>query len=284
MISRLERTAADGGLPTIAAGFPVAPESVPSAPIEDGAYRLRFAATKADLSEVLRLRFRVFNLELGEGFTESFSTGEDRDEFDDFFHHILVEERSSGTLIGTYRIQTVEMARANRGFYSSSEYETDRLPEGVLQHSVEVGRACIAKEHRNRQVLFLLWQGLADYLLQNRKRYLFGCCSLTSQDERLAHAATGHLAKLGVMHPSIVLPAREGFACAPLPGDVDIDDIRVEIPVLFKTYLRHGARVLSAPAIDRRFKTIDFLVMLDVRDMARRSFDLYFGKRGDELP
>ena len=41
--------------------------------------------------------------------------------------------------------------------------------------------------------------------------------------------------------------------------------IEVKLPRLFSTYLGIGAKVCSPPAIDRRFKTIDFLVMLDIR-------------------
>ena len=35
------------------------------------------------------------------------------------------------------------------------------------------------------------------------------------------------------------------------------------LPKLFRIYLRLGAQVLSEPAVDRDFGTIDFLVMLD---------------------
>jgi len=259
----------------------VHPESVPTEAIDEASYRVRFATSVEDLREALRLRYRVFNLELGEGLAESAATGEDRDEFDEVFHHILVEHRPTGRTIGTYRIQTSEMASELSGFYSDAEYEIEKMPDEIVRDAVEVGRACIEQEHRNREVLFLLWKGIAAYLLLNRKRYLFGCCSLTSQDERLAHAASRHLASKGVMHPTIRIPARE--ACR--PADVtDLGDVEVQIPILFKTYLRHGAKVLSEPAIDRAFGTIDFLVMLDVRDMAKRSFMLYFGSRCDELP
>jgi putative hemolysin len=47
---------------------------------------------------------------------------------------------------------------------------------------MEVGRACIHADHRNNRVLFLLWKGLTAFLLYNQLRYLFGCCSLASQN------------------------------------------------------------------------------------------------------
>ncbi|HBF35140.1 TPA: hypothetical protein DDW35_11325, partial [Candidatus Sumerlaeota bacterium] len=36
-----------------------------------------------------------------------------------------------------------------------------------------------------------------------------------------------------------------------------------KLPKLFSAYMRLGAQVISEPAIDREFKTIDFLIMLD---------------------
>ena len=52
----------------------------------------------------------------------------------------------------------------------------------------------------------------------------------------------------------------------------------MKIPKLFRTYLRFGAKVCSPPAIDRRFKTIDFLVLFDVYEIdARRA--AYFSER-----
>ena len=63
--------------------------------------------------------------------------------------------------------------------------------ERVLDASVEIGRACVAKPYRNRRVLYLLWRGIAEYVLAHGKRYVFGCSSLTSQDPSVglrAHA------------------------------------------------------------------------------------------------
>ena len=47
-------------------------------------------------------------------------------------------------------------------------------------------------------------------------------------------------------------------------------------PRLFRTYLRYGAKVCSPPAIDRRFKTIDFLVLFDIARMSERAVQMFF--------
>ena len=258
--------------------FP-SPELLPAGEIEIGNYRLRFARTAQDLDRLLALRFEVFNLELGEGLEESFATGRDTDRFDASCHHMLVEEKG-GELIGTYRMQTAAMAARGHGFYSAGEYDLDVLPGRVLDQSVEIGRACIHRNHRKRTVLFLLWKGLARYLVHTERRYLFGCCSLTSQDQAAGIRLYRQLQARGKVHPE--------FDVRPLPHTrCEASDDRVaalpdiKVPPLFATYLRYGALVCSRPAIDREFKTIDYLVLMDTAALSRRT-RLIFGL--DEAP
>ena len=142
-------------------GYPSFPASIPERELVEGSYAVRYARTVGELDELTRLRFRVFNLELREGLEESYLSGRDLDPFDAQCHHLVVEHRPSGRIIGTYRIQTTEMAEAARGFYTDTEFDLSRLPREILNEAVEVGRACIAKEHRLKPVLFLLWKGLA---------------------------------------------------------------------------------------------------------------------------
>ena len=44
----------------------------------------------------------------------------------------------------------------------------------------------------------------------------------------------------------------------------------VEIPKLLRTYLAIGAKICGPPAIDREFKTIDFLTLLDMQSLHPR--------------
>jgi putative hemolysin len=215
----------------------------------------------------------VFNAELGEGLATSWETGRDEDELDLFCHHLLVEEKATGKIVGTYRLQTLEMAE-ERGFYSATEYDLSRVPVEMLGQSLEVGRACIAREHRKRQVLYLLWKGLARYMAFNRKRYLFGCCSLTSQDAALGLRALDHLWQRGAIHPDLWVPALPGYECL---ADGAVETGEMELPQLFETYLRFGGKACSEPALDRRFGTIDFLVLLDTHAMDPRSHRMFFG-------
>jgi putative hemolysin len=257
------------------ATYPVLPKGVPATALKRGKYRMRFARDLDDLDSVLRLRYEVFNLELGEGLESSHESGRDRDSFDDACHHLMVEDLSTDRLVGTYRMQTAEMARRAGGFYTAGEFGLEQLPTDVVSAAMEVGRACVAQNYRNRHVLFLLWRGLAAYLTHNGKRYLFGCCSLTTQDPAEGIRALRQLQSDGHMHPELRVSPRPGLECRLPQGDrAGHEEIR--IPILFRTYLRYGAKVCGPPAIDREFKTIDFLVVLDVQALEPDLRRLFF--------
>lgn len=265
---------------TVHAGdYPVFAGLLPPTDIDEGRYRLGFARDTGQLEAIQRLRFEVFNLELQEGLEESFESGLDRDRFDPVCHHLIVTERKSGAVVGTYRMQTSEMAAAHEGFYSTGEFRIEQLPDEVLEQAVEVGRACVAREHRNRMVLFLLWKGLAAYMRSVRKRFLFGCCSLTSQDPVVGKLAMQTLEADGRVHPEIRLPAQPGWACYEEGFEIPAErrGERFELPRLFRTYLRYGARVVSEPALDREFKTIDYLVLFDLERLDPASRAMFLG-------
>ncbi len=246
-------------------GYPAFGARIPELALEQGRYALRFARTPAELDAILRLRFEVFNLELGEGLAESWSSRRDRDEFDAVCHHLYVEDRTRGEVVGTYRLQTDEMARAGAGFYAAREFGLHELPDAVRADAVELGRACIARSHRSSRALLLLWRGLAAYLRWNRKRFLFGCCSLTSQSPAEGWAVHDALRERNALHASLSIPPLPALAC--LRGEALPSLPDGGVPPLFDMYLRMGARVISPPALDREFGTIDYLVLFDVNDL-----------------
>jgi putative hemolysin len=260
------------------AAYPSAPEALPPGEIAEGSYALRYARSADELDELLRLRFRVFNLELDEGLDASWVTGRDYDRFDPQCHHLIVEHRPSGRIIGTYRIQTSQMAERAAGFYTATEFDLSRLPPEIVERSVEVGRACIEREHRLKPVLFLLWKGLARYLEYNRRRWLIGPCSLTSQDPWDGKRALDRLVARDKVRTDLAVSAQPGFECLwqgedPAPEKA----AALELPPLFEMYLRYGGQVVGPPVIDRAFKTIDFCVLFDVEALSERARRLFFG-------
>lgn len=258
-----------------AAAFPVAEEVLPPDDLVKGRYRLTFVRRAEQLRSVQRLRFEVFNLELGEGLESSLESGLDADDLDEALHHLLIIDERTGKAVGTYRMQTAAMAAANCGFYAAREFDISAFPLPIVEHAVEVGRACIAREHRSRRVLHLLWRGLARYLTWTDKRYLFGCCSLTTQDGRVGNQVHARLVEDGCLHPSVRAWPLPGMECG-LHDYENAAGASMEVPPLFQSYLNLGAKICGPPAIDREFGTIDFLVLLDVRALERHVYQSFF--------
>jgi putative hemolysin len=157
------------------------------------------------------------------------------------------------------------------GYYCAQEFEFDVF-EPFRSQIVELGRACVHRQHRNLIVLGLLWKGIADYAKERGGRYLVGCSSLTSQNPGDGASAYTEMCRKKVL-------ANEAWLTRPLPAyECPTDQMAeepVQIPKLLRAYLAVGAKICGAPAIDRQFKTIDFLTLLDLQlmpDGARERF------------
>ena len=264
-----------GGASEEAPVYPTHVDALPTGLLEGGRYYLRFARSAADLRAIQRLRFEVFNLELDEGLDSAYVLGRDEDEFDLTCHHLMVMTRGDDRVVGTYRLMTHPMARDRGGFYSETEFDFSGLPAAVLEGCIEVGRACVAADHRNGRVLHLLWRGLARYLTWNEKGYLFGCCSVPTLDEAVGEKLFERLKADDHLHPSILLTPRPALVSR---GEVSADTEDAPLPPLFQSYLKIGAKVCSPPAVDRRFKVIDFFVLLDLAQLDEPVQRSFFGR------
>lgn len=246
--------------------------SVPAFPVlPAGAYRARLAHDPSDVEAAQRLRFEVFNLELNEGLDTAYLSGLDADRFDECCHHLLVEDLRSGQVVGTYRLQTGPLAAANHGYYSAQEFDFAPF-EPIRAETIELGRACVHREHRKLSVLNLLWRGIAVYATERRARYLIGCSSLTSQDAGAGRAMFEALRGDHLVEERFrTVPVGEFAMGADEPSETGCPSV----PKLLRAYLSLGAKLCGPPALDREFKTIDFLTLLDLRavpDAVRHHF------------
>jgi putative hemolysin len=233
-------------------------------------YATRLAHNTDAVRAAQALRFQVFNVELNEGLEQSHLTGLDEDRFDSVCDHLVVEHLPSGQIVGTYRLQTGHNAASYLGYYCAQEFEFDVF-EPLRGKMVELGRACVHRQHRNLVVLGLLWKGIADYARQHEARYLFGCSSLTSQDPAVGASAYTDLCRKHLVEPQ--------WRTRPLPAyECSLRELAVEavsIPKLLRAYLTLGAKICGPPALDQEFKTIDFLTFLDLdtlHPLARQRF------------
>lgn len=237
----------------------VSPSAAQLAPRERPKYSIRFALTNEEIRAALSLRFQVFNLELNEGLVSSYATGLDEDEFDEVCDHLIVVEEQSNSVVGTYRMQTGTSAWRHLGFYGACEFDFSPY-EPIRDSLVELGRACVHKDHRSIVVISMLWKEIVRYALDRNARYLVGCSSLTSQDPAHGQAIYRRFINEGHL-------AQPEFLTNPLPAfrleDVGPMDDCPPSPKLLRAYLGVGAKICSTPAIDRAFGTIDFLTMID---------------------
>ncbi len=240
-------------------------------------FSIKLTTSKKEIEKALKLRFNVFNLEMGEGLESSYLTQKDEDEFDKQCHHLIITDKQTDEVVGTYRLQHSKMAKAGIGFYSDTEFNLSMLGEEILEKAVELGRSCIAKEYRSNRVLFLLWRGIANYLFFNKKRYLFGCCSLNTQDPVAGITLLEHLKEEGHVDDSIHLTPRDDYA---LPSGIKPDpDLQIDLPPLMRMYLKYGAKIIGQPALDKDFKTIDYFILFDLQRLDPEMFKNYLGRK-----
>lgn len=225
-------------------------------------YATRLAAGAEDVRAAQALRFEVFNLELNEGLAQSFVSGLDEDSFDAVCDHLIVEHKPSGRIVGTYRLQTGASAARNLGYYCQQEFKF-AVFEPLRAATIELGRACVDKQHRNLAVLGLLWKAIADYARENGGRYLIGCSSLTAQDPAVGASAYADLCRRHLVIPAMRTEPLQSHECSL----AQLAEEPVKIPKLLRAYLGLGAKICGPPALDRQFKTIDFLTLLDLQAM-----------------
>jgi putative hemolysin len=242
---------------------------------EVGRYRLRLAQRAEDREAAYRLRFKVFNIEMGEGLERSYETGIDTDHFDIFCEHLLVEDKTDGRIVGTYRMQSGSTAAMNLGYYSAQEFEFAPY-EPLRRDILELGRASIDRQHRSAEVLTLLWRGIAQYAHDMGLRYLLGCSSLNSKDPGEGWQMYRELERYRVSPEFETVPTK-AYECPSEQAGVETQlssgprdqSEPPKVPKLLKTYLTIGARICAPPAWDREFGTIDFLTLLDLKMLSQ---------------
>jgi putative hemolysin len=238
---------------------------------ETSLFRISLAQSPEDIVACQRLRYDVFNVELGEGLSTSDRSRLDIDPFDSFCDHLMVHDIETTKLVGTYRLQTGEVARENLGYYGNQLFDFSAY-EPIRHELLELGRACVHIDYRNIMVLHALWKGIAVYSSRNNARYLIGCSSISSQDENLGVAMYRHLKDKYLAEPTLRTVPQPGHDCRPTGEKVNPG----RPPRLFRAYLEISGRICGPPAIDREFKTIDFLTVVDLANLPDRVRTRFF--------
>lgn len=250
---------------------------------------VRLAETPQEIEAAQRLRYAIFYEEYGAVPTEQMlKTRLDVDEFDEYADHLIVvdESQTPNTIIGTYRMLRRPAANKIGHFYSSGEY--DLTPILAAADSVlELGRSCVLAPYRTRPVLQLLWQGIADYIIEHDIELMFGCASLHSTDIKSISKPLSYLYHYHLAPQNLRAKAIKGrYISMNIIPQEDIDARRVfaELPPLLKGYLRAGASVGDGAVIDEQFNTTDVCVVVQTHLLTDRYRKHYERKIQKSLP
>ena len=169
---------------------------------------VRLAKDADDLIAAQRLRYQVFVRELGAtGPMVDHAAQLERDAFDDAFEHLLLIDESRtvqglDSVVGVYRVLTSDRMPLAGRYYSEDEFDLTALKTSGRK-LVELGRSCVHPQYRGGPAMLLLWNGLADFVLERGIEVMFGAASFHGTDTAAVAQALSllhhtHLAPIGL--------------------------------------------------------------------------------------
>lgn len=238
--------------------------------IQVGPYILQMARTKKEVLECFRLRHEVFCVEMAASPKKSKL---DFDRYDNFCDHLIIIHEPSSKIVGTYRMNFSETSDM---FYTESEFDIQKWIEQQKTPFIELGRACIDREHRRGIVISLLFRGIIEYMKHLNAGKLIGCSSVKVTDARSAALIYKYFEQTGTLAEDVFKP-HDKYQMKDLlfwlmvfsRGLSENQKLEAEemIPSLLKSYLKAGAKVGSYPAYDEEFRCIDFVTIIDRNEM-----------------
>lgn len=246
-------------------------------------FDIRIATSERDLLAAQRLRYRVFVEELGgDGPLVDHQARLERDEFDAVVDHLcLIDRRRSAEdldhVVGVYRLLPGTRAESFGRFYCDGEYDLTALRQSG-RALLELGRSCVDPACRGGSGMFLLWNALADYVLDLGIDVLFGVASFHGTDIDMLAPPLSWLHHHHLAPEALRPVARaEGYQSMDLiPAEaVDRRAAMVGMPALIKAYLRLGGLVGDGAYIDRDFNTTDVFLLMDTKAMSDKHRKFY---------
>jgi putative hemolysin len=225
-------------------------------------YKLMSAQNAEDCLNVFRLRHQCF--------LEGKKFGEDKnwewDRFDTIADHIMIICKETDEVVGTYRIIDSELSNK---FYSQLEFDIEGITK-LKGKKLELGRACIKREHRNGRVLDLLWKGIGQYIVKSQADYLFGCSSCTVTNKRDLSGLFQYIKSKNWYSDQIKVSVQMKHDWDEVGDDfTPSSDNKYEgmVSALMKSYIHAGAKICGRPAYDKEFECADLITVLKIDDL-----------------
>ncbi|GLS88654.1 ornithine-acyl-ACP acyltransferase [Cypionkella aquatica] len=255
---------------------------------DDKHFILRLAESARDLRAAQRLRYEVFVQELGaSGALVDHAARLERDEFDPYFDHLLLIDPSRSAedlqdVVGVYRLLPSDRLAQSGRFYSEAEFDLTAL-KASGRKLLELGRSCVHADYRGGTAMLLLWNALADYVLENGIEVLFGAASFHGTDMSVLALPLAYLQHFHLAPPDLRVTARAAqaaeFSQIP-PEKLDRKAAMLATPALIKAYLRLGGYVGQGAWVDHAFNTTDVCLVMDTAQMSAKHRDFYIRKSG----
>lgn len=167
-------------------------------------------------------------------------------------------------VIGTYRLIQRKHAEKIGKFYTADEFDLSN----ILKYNgniLEFSRACVAKDFRSGGAIQAIWQGLGNYLKENKIDLLFGIPSLEGQDvneykETLSYLYHFHQAREEIQYRP------KNYTSMNLISKDQINEKESfqKLAPLVKGYLRIGAKIGDGVSVDPEFNSISFGLLIEL--------------------
>lgn len=241
---------------------------------------VRLAQTPLEIEEAQRLRYRVF-YEEGKALGASPAVIEqkrDFDHFDQFCKHLIaIDQNRNNAVVGSYRLLSREAAEKSGGFFSSSEYDMNRI-EKSQGNLLELGRACVDEKYRGKGLVQTLWKAIATYVKENDIRFLFGVANFPTTEIKDIQHALSYLHYNFLAEESICPCAREeGYIPLNQLEECEVNPLlaQEQMTPFIKGYMRVGGSVGLGAFFDKNFGSIDVCIILETCKLKQRYNRLY---------
>lgn len=267
---------------------------------QSGEYRVyliapELAVNSPILREIGRLREITFRA-IGEG------TGKDLDldEYDNYFHQLVLWDEGKKMLVGAYRLgmgPEIYKAKGAKGFYIRSLFKIKYKGEYLLAEGLEMGRAFIREEYQMRPTpLFLMWKSILKIVLQREDlKYIFGCISISNTFSQTSRslitayikkyyfdAEYGQYVKPKIEYKANLNPVAHKVLESAMPNDVKglekivrkFEPSGVRFPILVKKYLSQNARVVGFNRDPKFGNSLDGFMYINVNHLPEKTIKL----------
>jgi putative hemolysin len=240
------------------------------------------------LKEIGRQRELTFRA-IGEGTNKSI----DLDKFDYYYHHLFLWDNDEKKIVGAYRMgmgSEIFNKYGIDGFYLQDLFGFEPELYGMMQRSIEMGRAYIVKEYQQKPMpLFLLWKGIVHTTLRHPEhKYLIGGVSISNQFSNFSKSLMIEFMKSNYWDPYVaqyIRPKKEfkvklndadkEFIFDETEADLNkfdrlIDEVEpgsLRLPVLIKKYIKQNARVVAFNVDPLFNNSVDGLMYIKISDL-----------------